>query len=80
MTSQEAKDKVNSFPEGTKLRLTGYFDFPNRDTDRIGKVVSFGDNALTLDECDGTDLKVLNYDKILRIEIDKGLIPPYMGR
>ncbi len=76
MNYKEAKDKVESFPSGSKLRIEGYFDFPKRTTDRIGVVVKFDTDALTLDEQDGTDLKVLSYEKIVDIRLDKGLFPP----
>ncbi len=76
MDYKEAKDKVESFPCGSKLRIEGYFDFPKLTTDRIGVVVKFDTDALTLDEQDGTDLKVLRYEKIVSIRLDQGMYPP----
>lgn len=76
MDYKEAKETVESFPSGSKLRIAGYFDFPKLTTDRIGVVVKFDTDALTLDEQDGTDLKVLRYEKIVNIRLDRGMQPP----
>ena len=59
--------------KGAWVRITGYFDFPTRSTDRIGRFKSCNSEAITLDEEDGTRIKILGWDKILGIGVEKKL-------
>ncbi|CRM39785.1 hypothetical protein AOA59_18480 [Pseudomonas sp. 2822-15] len=64
MDNKEAQTKLNKFGVGQLVNLTGYFDFPNKQTEREEKIVEINADSVVIERPTASSPETLQYSAI----------------
>jgi hypothetical protein len=75
MDYESTKTTLDSIPADSIIFMVGTFDFPNRNTERRGKLVSYDQNGVTIDNIWGgrETWSYANFSSVRKYEESEGL-------